>query len=170
MLIILGDCRVKWQEHYFDELLQSTLHFLVLNSRLEILGSYLFLLQQQAWLKYTACFNRLLLLVFFFSLESGKIGCLIIWQNHDTMHYFFFFLKATRQHSSNGNKFFTWQSFSCGTNILFYSPEQLFLISPGYKGHSNTMCTCKEWQIKANSLFQGNWVSQLVRAGNLWVF
>ena len=34
----------------------------------------------------------------FFSLESGKTGCLIIRQNHDTMHYFFFFLKATRQH------------------------------------------------------------------------
>ena len=97
MLIIPGDFRVKWQEHYFDELLQSTLHFLILHEHLEILGSYLFLLQQQAWLKYTACFNRLLLLVFF-SLESGKTGCLIIRQNHDTMHYFFFFLKATRQH------------------------------------------------------------------------
>ena len=98
MLIILGDFRVKCQEHYFDELLQSTLHFLVLHKHLEILGSYLFLLQQQAWLKYTACFNRLLLLVFFFFLESGKTGCLIIRQNNDTMHYFFFFLKATRQH------------------------------------------------------------------------
>ena len=97
MLIILGDCRVKWQEHYFHELLQSTLHFLVLNSRLEILGSYLFLLQQQAWLKYTACFNRLLL--FFFSLlRVEKQGCLIIRQNHDTMHYFPLFLKAIRQH------------------------------------------------------------------------
>ena len=98
MLIILGDCGVKWQEHYFHELLQSTLHFLVLNSRLEILGSYLFLLQQQAWLKYTACFNRLLLLFFFSLLRVEKQGCLIIQQNHDTMHYFFFFLKATRQH------------------------------------------------------------------------
>lgn len=170
MLIILGDCRVKWQEHYFDELLQSTLHFLVLNSRLEILGSYLFLLQQQAWLKYTACFNRLLLL-FFFSLESGKTR--VLDNSTKPWHHALFFLllksnKAT--HSSKWNRFFTWQSFSCSTNILFYSPEQLFLIPSGYKGHSNTMCTCTKWQIKANCLLQGNWVGQLVRTGNLWMF
>lgn len=170
MLFILGGCRVKWQEHYFDELLQSTLHFLVLNSHLEILGSYLFLLQQQAWLKYTACFNRLLLLVFFLSWE---------WKNRvldnstEPWHHALFstlFKSNKTTHSSNGNRFFTWQSSSWSTNILFYSPEQLFLIPSGYKGHSNTMCTCTKWQIKANSLLQGNWVSQLVRAGNLWVF
>ena len=151
MLIIPGNFRVKWQEHYFDELLQSTLHFLVLHKHLEILGSYLFLLQQQAWLKYTACFNRLLI-VFFLSWE---------WKNRvldnstEPWHHALFFLlfKSNKTtHSSNGNKFFTWQSSSWSTNILFYSPEQLFLIPSGYKGHSNTMCTYTKWQIKANCL------------------